>query len=216
MPYYAEVMTGFEYSAATLMIFHGMVAEGIECIQNTRNRYDGEKANPYDETEYGRHYARAMASWAAIPALSGFRYDAPAARIELAPRLSPTNFQCFWSTPAAWGSFALTPTAVTLSAVAGSLSIKELLIAPFAPSASLHVTSGPGAPGPSPLGTGDSKNLHQPGAPGQRGGGPSRLGTGDSTTLDRPFHASPTANGLLLQFSSPATVDPDHPLQVHA
>lgn len=177
MPYDTENFTGIEHSIAALMIAHGMVAEGVEIIQSIRNRYDGEKANPFDETEYGRHYARAMASWAAIPALSGFRYNAPAARIELAPRISPANFQCFWSTPAAWGSFSLTPSAVTLSAVAGSLPIKELLISPFKPSASLRVTSGPTPPA---------------------------------------FHASPTPNGLLLRFSTPVTVDPGHPLQVHA
>jgi len=203
MPYDTENWTGLEHSIAALMISQEMVSEGIEFIQNVRLRYDGEKANPYDETEYGRHYARAMASWAAIPALSGFRYDARAGRIELAPRISPSNFQCFWSTPAAWGSFALTPGALTLSAVAGSLQIKELLIAPFTPSASLHVTSG----ATQPAFHASPQNL---GAP-----GPSPLGTRDPTNLDQPFSASPTANGLLLQFSAPLTVDPDHPLRVH-
>jgi uncharacterized protein (DUF608 family) len=130
MPYYAEVMTGFEYTAAVLMLTHGMVDEGIECIRNTRSRYNGEKANPYDETEYGRHYARAMASWAAIPMLSGFRYDARARRMELAPKLDKNQFQCFWSTPGAWGSFELTPNALTLAPAAGVVSLKELAIAP--------------------------------------------------------------------------------------
>jgi uncharacterized protein (DUF608 family) len=97
MPYYAEVMTGFEYSAAVLMLANDMVDEGVECIGNIRRRYDGEKANPYDETEFGRHYARAMASWAAIPVLSGFRYDARKGHMDLAPKLNPDGFQCFWS-----------------------------------------------------------------------------------------------------------------------
>ena len=35
-PYFAEVMTGFEYTAASQMIFAGMVHEGIECITNIR------------------------------------------------------------------------------------------------------------------------------------------------------------------------------------
>ena len=29
-PYFAEVMTGFEYSAAVLMLYAGMIAQGIE------------------------------------------------------------------------------------------------------------------------------------------------------------------------------------------
>jgi non-lysosomal glucosylceramidase len=144
MPYYAEIMTGFEYSAATLMLTHGMVDEGLECIANIRRRYNGEKRNPYDETEYGRHYARAMASWAAIPMLSGFRYDARTRRLELAPRLNAGRFQCFWSAPAAWGSFELSPQALTLTVAAGALTLKELNLAPFRPAAQgkLKVTSG--------------------------------------------------------------------------
>src|ERR1700733_1850947 len=54
-PYYAEVMTGLEHSAAALMIYSGMVAEGVECIGNIRGRYDGEKRNPWDEAECGHH-----------------------------------------------------------------------------------------------------------------------------------------------------------------
>jgi uncharacterized protein (DUF608 family) len=144
MPYYAEVMTGFEYSAATLMMAHGMADEGIECVQNIRRRYDGEKANPFDETEYGRHYARPMASWAALPVLSGFRYDARASRMELAPLINRSAFRCFWSAPTAWGSFELTPQGLTLTVADGSIALRELRIAPFHPHApgSLKAVSG--------------------------------------------------------------------------
>jgi non-lysosomal glucosylceramidase len=131
MPYYAEVMTGFEYCAAMLMLAHGMVAEGVECIGNIRRRYDGEKANPYNEAEAGRHYARAMASWAAIPLLSGFRYDARARRMDLAPKINADDFRCFWSAPCAWGNFEMSPQKLTLTAAAGAVSIKELSIVPF-------------------------------------------------------------------------------------
>jgi uncharacterized protein (DUF608 family) len=132
MPYYAEVWTGLEYSAAALMMAHGLVDEGIECIRNARRRYDGEKANPFDETEYGRHYARPMASWAAIPTLSGFRYDARASQMEFAPRINRSAFRCFWSAPTAWGSFELTPQALTLTVADGSIALRQLQVAPFA------------------------------------------------------------------------------------
>jgi non-lysosomal glucosylceramidase len=128
MPYDAETWSGLEYSVAVLMMMYGMIDEGIELMQNTRSRYNGERANPYDETEYGRHYARPMASWAAIPALSGFRYDARTARMELAPRIKADPFQCFWSTPTAWGSFICTPREVTLTPVAGEVSLQELFV----------------------------------------------------------------------------------------
>ena len=124
------------------MMPHGMVDEGVECIANIRRRYDGEKANPYDETEYGRHYARAMASWAAIPVLSGFHYDARKGRMELAPKLTPASFLSFWSAPIAWGTFELSPGSLLLSVVTGSVSLKELMIAPFPSGVKLRVNSG--------------------------------------------------------------------------
>ena len=142
MPYYSENWTGLEHSLAALMISHGMVAEGVEFIENVRRRYDGEKANPYDESEYGRHYARAMASWAAVPMLSGFQFNARTGRMELAPRLSAGEFRCFWSTPGGWGSFELSPRALGVELVAGSVSLNELLIAPFPSGVKLRVNSG--------------------------------------------------------------------------
>jgi hypothetical protein len=39
-PYFAEVMTGFEYSAAVLMLYHGWRRK-VELIENIRRRYDG-------------------------------------------------------------------------------------------------------------------------------------------------------------------------------
>jgi len=105
-PYYAEVMTGFEHSAAALMIFSGMIDEGIECIHNIRSRYDGEKRNPWDEAECGHHYARAMASWTSVVALSGFAYDSLHASVIAVPRLPHREFQCFWATGTGWGTFS--------------------------------------------------------------------------------------------------------------
>jgi non-lysosomal glucosylceramidase len=130
MPYYAENFTGSEYAAATLMLGNGMVKEGVECIASIRRRYDGERANPFDETEYGRHYARAMASWAPIPMLSGFRWDGRRQCLELAPKTEAKAFECFWSTPTAWGSVHFSGGGVKLEVSSGSVSVKELVIGP--------------------------------------------------------------------------------------
>ena len=118
-PYFAEVMTGFEYTAASQMIFAGMVHEGVECITNIRRRYDGERRNPWDEAECGSHYARAMAAWSGVLALSGFRYDGPTPQVTALPRLPAAGFRCVWSTGTGWGSFAYAAAArrLTLSAV---------------------------------------------------------------------------------------------------
>jgi non-lysosomal glucosylceramidase len=105
MPYDTENFTGSEYAAAVVMVKYGMVQEGVECIRNIRQRYDGRKANPYSEAEWGRHYARAMASWGAVPTLSGFSYSGLTRELEVKPLLQREDFCCFWSTPTAWGSF---------------------------------------------------------------------------------------------------------------
>ena len=115
-PYYAEVMTGFEYSTAAHMLYAGMIREGVECIANIRARYDGEKRNPWDEAECGHHYARAMAAWSGVLALSGFRYNAPKASVVAMPRVPHDHFTCFWSTATGWGTFSTT----------GGLEIKVL------------------------------------------------------------------------------------------
>jgi len=104
-PYFAEVMTGFEYQAAAHMMFAGMVREGVECFTNIRRRYDGERRNPWDEAECGHHYARAMASWSAVLALSGFQYHGAERRVTVQPRINASKFKSFWSTATGWGTF---------------------------------------------------------------------------------------------------------------
>lgn len=128
-PYFAEVMTGFEYSTAVLMLYSGMVPQGVECIRNIRNRYDGLKRNPWDEAECGHHYARAMASWSAIVALSGFAYDGHTQSVTAIPRLVNDNFQCFWSTATGWGTFTVTraasSTRFSLQVLSGKLQCRS-------------------------------------------------------------------------------------------
>ena len=64
--------------------------------------------------------------------------------MEFAPRLHLDPFRCFWSTPAAWGSFELSSLGLALVPVAGSVTLKEVLIHPTnrAPSSKFKITSG--------------------------------------------------------------------------
>ena len=100
-------MTGFEYTAAIGMLYEGDIENGLRCIQAIRDRYDGQKRNPFDEAECGHHYARAMVAWAAILALSGFEYSA----VDQTMRFAAPTEACrhFWSTGYAWGSCAFSP-----------------------------------------------------------------------------------------------------------
>jgi uncharacterized protein (DUF608 family) len=103
-PYFTEVMTGFEYTAAVGMLYEGQVKQGLECIANIRERYDGRKRSPFDEAECGHHYARAMASWAAILALTGFLYSAVDKVMVFTAKVGTH----FWSTGYAWGTCKVT------------------------------------------------------------------------------------------------------------
>jgi hypothetical protein len=107
-PCFGEVMTGFEYTAAIGMLQEGQMQAGLKCIRTVRDRYDGNKRNPFDETECGRHYARAMISWAAVLTLTGFRYSAVEKSIEFAATEEPS--QVFWANGTAWGTLRQKPT----------------------------------------------------------------------------------------------------------
>jgi hypothetical protein len=104
-PYFTEVMTGFEYTAAVGMLYEGDVAQGLECIRDIRARYDGRKRSPFDEAECGHHYARAMASWAAVLALSGFRFSG----VEKSMTFAANEGTYFWSNGSAWGTCTIKP-----------------------------------------------------------------------------------------------------------
>lgn len=102
-PYFNEVMTGFEYTAATGLLQAGAVDEGLEIIRAVRDRYDGARRNPFDEAECGHHYARAMASWSALATWNDIRYDAPTATLIVGDR--PGRGRSFWSTGSAFGTW---------------------------------------------------------------------------------------------------------------
>ena len=126
-PYFTEVMTGFEYTAAAGLIYEGDVASGLEVIRNVRARYDGKKRSPFDEAECGHHYARAMASWAAVPALSGFAWDGVAKAMSFDPVVADAAKEgsYFWSNGDAWGTCRIGAGAKTaeLAVLHGSLSL---------------------------------------------------------------------------------------------
>jgi non-lysosomal glucosylceramidase len=131
-PYFGEAMTGFEYTAAVGLMQEGMEEQGLRVVRAVRGRYDGARRNPFDEAECGHHYARAMASWAAVLALTGFRWSAVTGTLELAPRPG----RHFWSNGSAWGTFDLERDGeealrLRLWATEGELRLAELRLAGF-------------------------------------------------------------------------------------
>ena len=113
--YSDEVWTGIEYQVAATLIYNGWIDEGLSIVKGVRDRYDGLRRNPWNEVECGHHYARAMASWAVLLALSGYDYDGVENELTFAPAIDPDDFQCFWSTGSAWGTFEQTKAGAKLN-----------------------------------------------------------------------------------------------------
>ena len=130
-PYYNEVMTGFEYAAAVGLLYEEEVEKGLECIRDIRERYDGLKRNPFNEAECGHHYARAMASWAAVLALTGFQYSG----VEKTMTFAPREGAHFWSNGYAWGTCSIKKVEdhfeVDLQVAHGELSLVEFRLRRF-------------------------------------------------------------------------------------
>jgi len=136
-PYSDEVWTGIEYQVAAHLIYAGLVEEGLTIVRGLRDRHDGERRNPWNEFECGNHYARAMASWSLLLALSGFYYGAPANQIAFAPAVNAEGFRCFFSAGSGWGSFAQQSGdgrfAASLELRAGSLRLERIALRSPAP-----------------------------------------------------------------------------------
>ncbi len=119
------------------MLYEGDTAGGLKVIRDIRARYDGKKRSPFDEAECGHHYARAMASWAAVPALSGFAWDGRTKAIAFDPVVADGSNEgtFFWSNGDAWGTCAIGPggKSAELRVLHGDLALKSFRLGSAAP-----------------------------------------------------------------------------------
>jgi uncharacterized protein (DUF608 family) len=127
-PYADECWTGTEYAVAGLLMYEGEVAAGVEVVRAVRDRHDGVRRNPWDEFECGHHYARALASWALLLALSGYEYSAPARRLRFAPRVDVPEFRSLFTAGTAWGTVRISPREAVVQVEAGELTLQRLEI----------------------------------------------------------------------------------------
>jgi non-lysosomal glucosylceramidase len=128
--YSDEVWTGIEYQVAAHLIYEGLVSEGLAITKAVRDRYDGQRRNPWNEVECGNHYARALSSWSLLTALSGYRYSGPDAVLAFAPRINAADFRCFFTTGTSWGTYRQTlgrgNAAAFVDLQGGALTLKAL------------------------------------------------------------------------------------------
>ncbi|GAA0263434.1 GH116 family glycosyl-hydrolase [Cryptosporangium japonicum] len=115
--YCDEVWTGVEYTVAALCLAEGLHDEGGRVIAALQRRHDGSRRNPFNEVECGDHYARAMAGWSVLDAVTGFRYNAAtrALRVSAAPGTYP------FVAGTAWGTFTVDGENVSIDVHGGTL-----------------------------------------------------------------------------------------------
>ena len=126
--YSDEVWTGIEYQVASHLIAEGFVDEGLQIVQAVRKRYDGRVRNPWNEYECGSYYARAMASYSLISALSGFRYSAVERTLWFGPKLDRRPFITFFSSAAGYGTISLSKRVLTVTVIEGKLQIRRIVL----------------------------------------------------------------------------------------
>ncbi len=123
--YADEVMSGFEYAAAGLMVLCGLLREAFTVLHAASDRYDGRlrtglsgarqgnaawgySGNPFGDDECGKFYARAMSIWSILLACQGFEYDGPGQRIGFAPIWRPEDHTSFFTAAEGWGVYSQT------------------------------------------------------------------------------------------------------------
>jgi uncharacterized protein (DUF608 family) len=103
--YSDEVWTGIEYQVASHLIYEGFINEGLKIVETCRTRHDGVKRSPWDEVECGHHYARSLASYGVLLALTGFRCDAVNKTLYFKPAINQDDFTGFFCCPDGWGLY---------------------------------------------------------------------------------------------------------------
>ncbi len=128
LTYSQETQNGYEYAAAGHMIQRGMVKEGMSVVKAVRERYDGEKRNPFNEFECGSNYARSMASYALLNAFSGFEFDTAKGLIGFNPVIWHTHdrFRCFWSLSSGWGEVYKQKVFTEIRVLYGNLILRRI------------------------------------------------------------------------------------------
>lgn len=133
IPYCEEVMSGFEYSLAGLLIMYGYYDEAMQVMHTARARYNGKNRNPWSDIECGHNYIRSMAAFSLIPIISGFVADLPGKRLTFNPMPTDKSFRSVWSTATGWGTYEQIGNEVTIRLSRGFINLCSIAL-PFADS----------------------------------------------------------------------------------
>ena len=124
--YSDEVWTGIEYQVASHLIMHGCINEGLDIVKTCRDRYDGTVRNPYNEYECGHFYARALASYGLLQAISGAVYDALTKTLTINPEIKG-DFKSFISTETGYGNVGIKDGKPFIDCVKGVIEVEKIV-----------------------------------------------------------------------------------------
>jgi len=110
------------------LIEEGLVDEGLTITRAVRDRYDGHVRNPWNEYECGNYYARALASYALLGSLSGFRYSRAKKTFWFGPKLKEKRFSTFISTATGFGTISMTATSLSIDLAEGELDVETIVL----------------------------------------------------------------------------------------
>ena len=126
-PYAEEVWTGIEYMAASHLIMHGLIEEGMDIVCGARNRHDGSRRNPWNDIECGSYYARSMSAWQLVNAFSGLTADFVSGTLAFAPKVQG-DYRLFWSAGSAFGTLTREGDGLILAVLGGNLNAAEISV----------------------------------------------------------------------------------------
>ena len=119
--------TGVELEFAGLLIYEGLVEEGLAVIENvdTRHRKNGMY---FDHPEFGGHYYRPLSSWSIISAMLGFSFSGTS--YTFAPKVSDSKIRMFFATGNATCHFIQDKVSGTVELVvhSGQLEISDITL----------------------------------------------------------------------------------------
>ncbi|MET1051840.1 MAG: GH116 family glycosyl hydrolase, partial [Mycetocola sp.] len=123
--YSDEVWTGVEHQVATSLVYAGLLDEALDIERAVRRRYDGTVRSPWNEIECGNHYARSLASWGLLLAMSGAQWDAPTRTLDFTPA---ADGRYLFTTGGAWGAVEIDGDGIRLTVEGGELDIDHLVL----------------------------------------------------------------------------------------
>ncbi len=130
-PYFSEVMTGFEYTAAVGMLYEGQTDNGLKCIREHPRPLRRAKAQPLRRGRVRPPLRPGDGQLGGGSGLTGFHYSGVDKSMTFAAR----DGTFFWSNGYAWGSCSLNRTGkytnVQLSVLHGELTLAKFILGDF-------------------------------------------------------------------------------------